>query len=72
MKSLAEGVDFTTEEEFAEKLETLKESYFNTPVKAADSSALDDEVQIEEDKKKTSGDPLIESYAKTISQTLVK
>jgi hypothetical protein len=72
MKSLAEGVEFTTEEEFNSKLETLKESYFKSSVKAADNSALDDEVQIEEETKKPygSGDALIEQYAKTISQTL--
>ena len=73
LKSLAEGVEFTTEEEFVEKLSTLKESYFKAEVKVADNSALDDEVQIEEEKKVTkSSDPLIEQYAKTISQTLVK
>ena len=74
MKSLAEGVEFTTGEEFNGKLETLKESYFKAEVKAADSSALDDEVMIEEEEKKVkiSSDPSIEQYAKTISQTLVK
>jgi hypothetical protein len=75
LKSLAEGVEFTTEEEFADKLSTLKESYFKSDVKVADNSALDDEVQIEEETKtakKGTGDALIESYAKTISQTLVK
>ncbi len=74
MKSLAEGVDFTTEDEFNGKLETLKESYFKASVKTADNSALDDEVQLDEETKKPSGqgDALIESYAKTISQTLVK
>jgi uncharacterized protein with HEPN domain len=75
MKSLAEGIEFTTEEEFAEKLETIKESYFASGVKAADSSALNDEVQIEEEKKSAmpgTQDALIEAYAKTISQTLVK
>lgn len=73
LKSLAEGVEFTTEEEFVEKLSTLKESYFKAEVKVADNSALDDEVQIEEEKKVVkSSDPLIEQYAKTISQTLVK
>jgi len=72
MKSLAEGMEFTTEEEFAGKLETIKESYFKTPVKSADSSALNEEVQIEEDKKPVSVDPMIEQYAKTISKSLVK
>jgi hypothetical protein len=71
MKSLAEGVEFTTEEEFTEKLETIKESYFNNLVKTADSSALDDEVQIEEEVKtpKVSSDPLIEQVARSISQS---
>ena len=75
LKSLAENVEFTTDEEFAAKLSTLKESYFKAEVKVADNSALDDEVQIEEESvKKVSGtsDALIEQYAKTISQTLVK
>jgi hypothetical protein len=49
----------------------LKESYFKSDVKVADKLALDDEVQIEEEKKGIkSSDALIESYAKTISQTL--
>jgi len=73
LKSLAEGVEFTTDEEFGTKLSTLKESYFKTDVKVADSSALD-EVLVEEDKKEKiiSDDPSISIYAKTISQTLVK
>ena len=33
LASLAEGVEFTTEEEFSKKLKTIKESYFpNSPV----------------------------------------
>jgi hypothetical protein len=73
MKSLAEGVDFTTEEEFSTKLETLKESYFRADVKVATTDALDDEVLLEEEKKSIkSSDSEIDYYAKTISQTLVK
>ena len=75
LKTLAEGVEFTTGDEFAGKLETLKESYFTESVKTADKTALDDEVLIEEDTKpaKTgTGDALIEQYAKTISQTVQK
>ena len=73
LKSLAEGVEFTTDEEFGTKLSTLKESYFKSDVKVADSSALD-EVLVEEDKKDKiiSDDPSISIYAKTISQTVVK
>jgi hypothetical protein len=73
LKSLAEGVEFTTEEEFVSKVETLKESYFKSDVKVADNSALDDEVQIEEEKKVVkSSDPLMEVYSKAISQTVNK
>ena len=73
MKSLAESVDFTTEEEFTTKLETLKESYFRADVKVATTDALDDEVLLEEEKKSIkSSDSEIDFYAKTISQTLVK
>lgn len=73
LKSLAESVEFTTEEEFAAKLSTLVESYFKADVKVADNSALD-EVHIEEEKKPVAGsaDPLMEQYASVISKTLVK
>ena len=69
LKSLAEGVEFSTEEEFAGKLETLKESYFKAEVKPADSSALD-EVLVEEEqgeKKVAYADSLVEAVAKSIS-----
>ena len=73
LKSLAESVEFNTEEDFAGKLSTLKESYFKSDVKAADKLALDEEVDIEEEKKVSkSSDPSMDLYAKTISQTLVK
>ena len=73
LKSLAENVEFTTEEEFVAKLDVLKESYFKSEVKAADASALDDEVQIDEEvkpKQNVFTDASMEIYAKTISQTL--
>ena len=71
LKSLAEGVEFTTEEEFVTKVETLKESYFKADVKVADNSALD-EVLVEDEKKTTYSDPSMEIYTKAISQTLAK
>jgi hypothetical protein len=71
LKSLAEGVEFTTEEEFVTKMETLKESYFKADVKVASTAALDDEVHIEDEKKPSvSADPMMDIYSKTISQTL--
>ena len=61
MKTLAEGVEFTTDEEFADKLVTLRESYFQNDVKVATSSALNEEVIIEENDKPAAGvDPMVE------------
>ena len=73
MKSLAESIEFTTEEEFADKVVAIRESYFENSVKPADSSALNEEIVVEEDKKQSvSSDPTIAHYAQTISKTLVK
>lgn len=73
LKSLAESVDFTTEEEFGRKLETLVDSYFQTPVKAIESSALNEAVEIEDEKKPmASSDPTIAQYAQIISKSLAK
>jgi hypothetical protein len=73
LKSLAEGVEFTTEGEFANKLETLKESYFKSSVVVADNSALDDEVLIEEERVSTGvKDPLMEQYVSVISKSVKK
>lgn len=74
IKSLAESVEYTTEEEFADKLETLKESYFPSQVKPANKAALEEGIVIEEEKKVSKGttDALIEQYAQTISKTLSK
>jgi len=71
LKTLAEGVDFTTEEEFAAKLSTLVESYFQVDVKIADNSALDDEVHIEEEKQTTkSVDPLMEQVVSVLNKRM--
>ena len=74
MKQLAESVDFTTDEEFADKLVTLRTSYFTeSTVKPAESSALNEEVIVEEDKKPTvSSDPTVAAIASALSKTVVK
>ena len=73
LKSLAESVEFTNLDEFTEKLETIKESYFKTPVNSSGSSALNEEVIIEEDKKPSrSNDPDIDMFAKAISKSVNK
>ena len=74
LKSLAESVEFTTEEEFAEKLGTLKEAYAPSNVKAAEKSVLEEGVEIPEDKpaKQASGDPLINAVVNSISKSVAK
>ena len=73
LKSLAESIEFTSEEDFAEKLSTLKEAYAPSTVKAAEKSALEEGVEIPEDKPtKVSADPLVDAVAKTISKSVLK
>lgn len=73
LKSLAESVEFTSEEEFTEKLSTLKEAYAPSNVKAGEKSALEEGVEIPEDKPtKVSADPLVDAVAKTISKSVLK
>ena len=73
IKSLAESIEFTTEEEFADKMETLKGSYFPTNVKSAESSDLNEEIQFDDsDKKVKSADPMMNYYADAITKTMSK
>ena len=74
LKALAENVKFTSEEEFAQKLEQLKEAYAPTAqVKPAEKAVLEEGVDIEEQKPtKVSHDPLIDAVAKSISKSVVK
>ena len=73
LQSLAEGIEFTTEEEFSEKLNTLKEAYVPKTVKAAEKSVLEEGVEIEEKQaNKASHDPLINAVVNSISKSVAK
>jgi hypothetical protein len=73
LKSLAESVEFTSEEDFAEKINTLKEAYAHSNVKPAEKSALEEGVEIPEDKPaKASADPLINAVVNSISKSVQK
>jgi len=74
LKSLAESVEFTTEEEVAEKLITLKEAYApSNNVKPAQKSALEEGVEVPDDKPtKASSDPLVNAVVNSISKSVVK
>lgn len=74
LKSIAKGVEFTTESEFSEKLEMIKESYYPSSIKPAATDALDDMVIMEETPSTVtkSSDPLMDVYVKTITKTANK
>jgi hypothetical protein len=72
IKSLAESVEFSTEEEYQNKLETIRENYFPSGVKKADEEQLHEQVSAEdagETKKQVSADPYVSSVANAISKT---
>lgn len=72
VRTLAESVDFSTEEEYAEKLGTIVENYFPSHVKQADETQFQD--QIEEEVQRPAGyvDPFVAAVTQSISKTLVK
>jgi len=74
VKALAEGVEFTTEGEYQEKVELIKESYFNQKVKQPNvqSSVAVKEVLAEQASDYTETSPLMERYVSAISRTLNK
>lgn len=68
IKSLAKSVEFVSEDDFSEKLETIKESYFPTSIKSASLESLNDPVELDEDTTTKVVDPLIEQYANKIGK----
>ena len=72
IKSLAESVDFSTEDEYQTKLETIRENYFPSGVKKADVAQLHEEVSADEagDKKvsNTYLDPFVAAAVQSFSK----
>ena len=71
IRSLAESVDFSTEEEYQEKLETIRENYFPSGVKKASESHLQEEVTDGSEKRFVSNDPFVSAVANAISKTKI-
>jgi len=72
IKSLAESVEFSTEEEFVEKLETIRENYFPSGMKKADAAQLHETVDdTDGNEKKVSSDPYVASVMQAISKTKI-
>ena len=69
VKSLAESVEFSTEEEYTEKLVTIRENYFPSGMKKADEKQLHE--QVEETGEQKAVDPFVAAVSKAISKTKV-
>lgn len=78
MKSLAEGLEFTAEDEFKEKLTLIKENYFTTAGEVKDSKKIDgglnEEILIDDDKKKatSSSDPSVNAFVHALDRSSSK
>ena len=74
IKTIAESVEFVSENDFVSQMEDIKESYFSTSnVKPASIESLNDVVDLNEEVKTSKPvDPMIAAYASRISQTILK
>ena len=72
VKSLAESVEFSTEEEYKEKLSSICENYFPSGIKKADEKQLHEEVTDGSEKQVVSNDPYVAAVANAISKTTSK
>ena len=71
IKTLAESVEFSTEDEYKEKLETIRENYFPSGIKKASESQLQEEVTDGSEKQVVSNDPYVAAVANAISKTKI-
>jgi hypothetical protein len=70
VKQLAESVEFSTEEEYKEKLGTICENYFPSGVKKANETQLHETVE-DSDEQKPISDPFVAAVSKAISKTKI-
>ena len=68
IKSLAEGVEFSTEEEYKDKLETIRENYFPSGIKKANEQQLHEIVE-DAGEQKVINDPFVAAVSNAISKT---
>jgi hypothetical protein len=71
IKSLAESVEFSTEDEYKNKIETIRENYFPSGVKKADEEQLHEKVEDTDAKKVDINDPLVAMVSQAISKTKI-
>jgi hypothetical protein len=71
IKSLAESVEFSTEDEYKDKLETIRENYFPSGVKKANEEQLHEQVEEETAEKRVIADPFVAAVSQAISKTKI-
>jgi hypothetical protein len=70
IKSLAESVEFSTEDEYTNKIETIRENYFPSGVKKADEQDLHEKVE-DATEQKVINDPFVAAVSQAISKTKI-
>jgi hypothetical protein len=68
IKALAESVEFSTEDEYKTKVETIRENYFPSGIKKADANDLHEQVEDTTDQKVIT-DPFVAAVSQAISKT---
>jgi len=71
IKSLAESVEFSTEDEYKTKLDTIRENYFPSGAKKATESQLHEQVEDTDGKTVDINDPFVAAVSKAISKTRI-
>jgi len=71
IRTLAESVEFSGEDEYKEKLETIRENYFPSGAKKATESQLHEQVEDAEGEKKVINDPFVAAVSQAISKTKI-
>ncbi len=66
-----ESVEFSTEDEYKNKIETIRENYFPSGVKKADEKDLHEQVEDTDAKKVDINDPLVAMVSQAISKTKI-
>lgn len=69
IKTLAESVEFSVEDEYKTKLETIRENYFPKTIKKADESQLHEVVENDGTEKVVISDPFVAAVSKALSNS---
>ena len=68
IKALAESVEFSTEDEYKSKLDTIRENYFPSGAKKATEAQLNEQFEEEDEKKVLINDPFVAAVSQAISK----